>query len=168
MPATTSAMKFRHAYGSASKIAEITISPTIRIRNTTTNVPNTFHACPRTVRQLRPNDSIAPAPPITMHGTIIDQNVSRISPGTMISASPMVIPMLARIEAIATAPTYGSAARTVWPRSRSARPSRTSWTAFTSAACSRNMANRLNSSPRKAPHDPAARDSSAVMTATTR
>ena len=161
-------MKFRHAYGSASRIAEITISPAIRIRKTTTNVPNTLHAYPRTVRQLRPNDSNAPAPPITMHGTIIDQNVSRISPGTMISASPIAIPILARIEAIATEPTYGRATRTVWPKSRSTRPSRTSCTALTSAACNRNMPNRLNSSPRKAPHDPAARDSSAVTTATTR
>ena len=29
-----------------------------------------------------------PSPPITMLGTISDQNVSRISPGTMISAKP--------------------------------------------------------------------------------
>jgi hypothetical protein len=56
------------------------------------------------VRQLRPNDSSAPAPPITISGTISDQNVSRIRPGTMIRTNPMPMPMLARMDATATAP----------------------------------------------------------------
>ena len=84
------------------------------------------------LRQLRPNDSSAPAPPMTISGTISDQNVSRISPGTMIRMNPIPMPMAARIEATATVPTNGSAALSVALRSMSTVPSRTSCTALTS------------------------------------
>ena len=76
--------------------------------------------------------------------------------------------MLARIDASATEPTNGSAADTVSPRLRSTRPSRTSWTAFTSAACSRKTAKMVKISPMKAPMEPAAQLSSALMAAITR
>ena len=60
-------------------------------------MPKTRHAWPRTVAQLRPKDSKALAPPTTISGTISDRNVSRISPGTMISANPTPMAMLAKI-----------------------------------------------------------------------
>ena len=44
------------------------------------------------------------APPTTISGTISDKNVSRISPGTMISANPTPMAMLAKIPAIVTLP----------------------------------------------------------------
>ena len=53
-----------------------------------------------------------------MLGTISDQKVSRISPGTMISTNPMAIPIPARMEAMITVPRNGSTARTVSPRFR--------------------------------------------------
>ena len=131
-------------------------------------MPNTCHAKPRTVRQLCRNDSSGGDPPSTMHGTISDQNVSRIRPGTMMSANPMKIPIAARIDAAATGRTYGSAADSVPRRSRSTRPSRTSCTAFTSAACSRNIKNRLMNQPTPAPMFPAAKVSNAPMIAAIR
>ena len=130
--------------------------------------PNTFHAYPLTVRQLRPNDSSAPARPITISGMISDQNVSRIRPGTMIRMNPIPMPMLARMEATATEPMNGIAAERVARRSRSTRPSRTSCTASTSADCSRNMANSVKISPMNAPAVPSPQLSSALMTAITR
>ena len=75
-----------------------------------------------------------------MLGTISDQNVSRISPGTMISAKPIAMPIPARMDAAITAGRNGTTADTVSPRFRSARPSRTSWTALTRAAWTRNAA----------------------------
>jgi len=45
------------------------------------------------------NESNTPDSPITMKGTIRHQNVSRMRPGTMSRAKPIVMPMPARIEA---------------------------------------------------------------------
>ena len=131
-------------------------------------MPNTFQANPRTVRQLWPNELSAGDSPMTMLGTISDQNVSRIRPGTMISANPTTIPIAARIDAPATGSTYGSAADKVSRRPRSTRPSRTSCTAFTSAACSRNMQNRLITAAAAAPGSPATAVSRAPIAAATR
>jgi hypothetical protein len=86
----------------------------------------------------------------------------------MIRMNPIPMPMAARIEAAATAPTNGSAAASVARRSRSILPSRTSCTAFTSAACSRNAPNTVSISPMNAPTEPSAQLSSALTTAMTR
>ncbi|HXT90437.1 MAG TPA: hypothetical protein VN714_14390 [Trebonia sp.] len=81
---------------------------------------------------------------------------------------PTAMPMLARIDATATAPTNGMAAEMVPRKSRSTRPSRTSCTAVTSAACSRNMPTRLMTQPTITPKPPSAQLSSALMMAMTR
>ena len=72
-----------------------------------------------------------------MTGTMTAQIVIRNRPGTMIRMSPIVMAMPARIEAPATGATDGTAADSVSPTDRSVRPSRMSWTALTSAACTR-------------------------------
>jgi len=105
---------------------------------------------------------------MTMTGTITAQIVIRYRPGTMTRISPTVIAMPARMEASATDPMYGVAADTVSPMDMSTRPSRTSCTALTSAACSKKAATISTRAPSSAPMVPPASASSAAMTAATR
>ena len=114
-------------------------------------MPNTCQPRPRTSCRLRPKDASAPDCSSTMTGTITAQMVIRYRPGTMSRTSPKVMAMPARIEAPATAQRYGVAARTVSPRDRSTRPSRTSCTAFTSVACNRKAAKISTREPSRAP-----------------
>ena len=143
----------------------ITMSTTIRIRNTSTSVPNTCQPWPRTSSRLRPKDASAPDRSMTITGMITAQIVIRIRPGTMIRMSPIVIAMPARIDAPATGPMYGVAARTVSPRFMSTRPSRTSCTALTRAACSRNAATSSTMVPSSDPMTPASESSAAMIAA---
>jgi len=131
-------------------------------------VLNTCQPRPLTSWWLRPKDAITPDCSSTMTGTITAQMVIRYRPGTMSRNSPMAIAMPARIEAPATAPRYGVAARTVSPRDRSARPSRTSCTALTSVACSRKAATISTREPSTAPTVVPPSAKSAAMTAATR
>ncbi len=105
---------------------------------------------------------------MTMTGTITAQIVIRNRPGTMIRMRPIVIAMPARIDAIATGPMEGVAADTVWPKDRSARPSRTSCTALTSAAWSRKAATNSTMEPRKTPKMPPISARSPATTAAAR
>ena len=104
---------------------------------------------------------------MTMTGTITAQMVIKYSPGTMTRASPITIAMPARIEARATAPMYGVAARTVSPMDMSTRPSRTSCTALTRVAWSRKAATILTTAPSSAPKVPARDKSPATIAAIT-
>jgi hypothetical protein len=156
------------ASGSAAKIRPRIRFTASRISHARTSVPNTCQPRPRTSWWLRPKDAITPDCSSTMTGMITAQMVIRYRPGTMIRISPIVMAMPARIEAPATAQKYGVAARTVSPRDRSARPSRTSCTALTSVACNRNAATISTREPSSAPMVPPASARSAAMTAAAR
>jgi hypothetical protein len=93
--------------------------------------------------------------------------VIRYRPGTMSRDSPIPMAIPARNEAAKTDQMYGVAADTVSPMDRSARPSRTSCTALTSAACNRKAATISTTRPRKAPTVPTSARS-AEMTAAAR
>ena len=135
--------------------------------NTSTSVPKTCQPWPRTSCLLRPNDASAPLRSMTMTGMITAQIVISHRPGTMIRMSPIVIAMPARMDAAATDQMYGVAADTVSLIDRSARPSRTSWTALTSVACSRKAANSSTMEPSSDPKTPASESKPATMAAAT-
>jgi hypothetical protein len=102
-----------------------------------------------------------------MTGMITAQIVISHSPGTRSKTMPAAIAMPATIEAMATGTRYGTAAFTVSAIVMSPRPSRSSCTALTSAACSKKAPNMLAIKARNGPTSPA-RPSSAATTAAPR
>ena len=107
-------------------------SPTANtIRKASTIAPKTCQPWPRTSSRLLPKASNTPLSSTTMDGAMTDQIVSRIRPGTMIRTNPIAIAMPARMPFRMSVPTYGAACEKSSPTVKSLRPSRTSWTSFT-------------------------------------
>ena len=119
-----------------------------------TITPNTLQPLPLTSSRLRPNDSPADLPSSTIVGTISDQIVRRKSPGMIRRMSPSAIPRPARIPATIRAGRRGCTRWNISPIERSCLPSRTSWTASTSAPWSQKVPTMLASAPMIAPSQP--------------
>ena len=100
-------------------------------RKITTITPNTRQPLSRTHSRLRPKASNTPVRSITITGTITDQIVSRIRPGTISSTRPIAMPMPASRPAANSGAMNGAAELNSEPIVWSRRPSRMSTVAST-------------------------------------